>query len=620
MRSLTSSFAIYAIPLHILLAIGCGPRAVTFKEDAAKADNTIEVQDRNVHEQRGYIGSAKCAECHQEIAESYAGHSMSRSATPIDGRFDLHANAEFDAGRFRYAARMQDGKCVHHQGRLTDDGSEMATVELVSSHAIGSGNHGQSFLVQRGDQIYMSPMTWYPDKQKWDLSPGYEKNNSQFNRPVIAECLYCHTDLATPVADTLNTYEVPPIHSHGIGCERCHGPGAEHAAMHEGNVAAGSTDPIVNPSSVDFANREAICQQCHLSGTLRVLKPGKSLYDFKPGQPLSSTYTVFTQGSVGEEKFVGHVEQMYASRCFAESNGKLGCISCHDPHSLPTEEDRVAFYRDRCLACHNEAPCSVPLDVRHETTAEDSCIVCHMPNIDTEVRHAASTDHSIPRQLQTGRNEQTSQQLVAFPDNEVAKPTKRDRAIALARLSNREKQDLDRATLQQATQWLRDAVRERPDDHEASEALVGMLLAKNDIDGALQVCRQVLARRPLREQTLSIAADIYAGTRNFGQAIPCLKQAIRVNPWMANYWFKLGQAYAATGQWYLCRQTAQEAKKKFPNSVGVRHLLVQSNLALRDADVAEAEFRELEDYRPVGLRSLRKAYEQQKQALEQSSR
>ena len=156
-----------------------------------------------------------------------------------------------------------------------------------------------------------------------------------------------------------------------IGCERCHGPGESHIAAQE-DVSL--TDSIVNPAKLSPDLREAVCQQCHLSGAVRVLKPNKTLHDFQPGNPLSSAYTIFTLQEDGKE-FVGHVEQMYQSRCFTKSDGALGCISCHDPHSLPSATERVHFYRDKCIACHeSEDPCAMDSTERLSISAEDNCV------------------------------------------------------------------------------------------------------------------------------------------------------------------------------------------------------------------------------------------------------
>ena len=43
------------------------------------------------------------------------------------------------------------------------------------------------------------------------------------------------------------------------------------------------------------------------------------------------------------------VEQMQASACFKGSEGKLGCISCHNPHEWPQPEKR-------CRCCINLPP------------------------------------------------------------------------------------------------------------------------------------------------------------------------------------------------------------------------------------------------------------------------
>src|SRR5262249_46911827 len=101
----------------------------------------------------------------------------------------------------------------------------------------------------------------------------------------------------------------------------------------------------------------------------------------------------------GEHKFVSSVEQMMASRCYRDSREpkKLGCISCHDPHKHPAEEEKVAHYRQRCLRCHTEKSCSVAPAERRRQNKDDSCIACHMPRRTSEVNHTAITDHSIPR-------------------------------------------------------------------------------------------------------------------------------------------------------------------------------------------------------------------------------
>lgn len=594
-----------ALILAIVFA-GCARRRTLPTAEIADPPSTAETSTVSSD---GYVSDDRCVECHEEISASYAGHSMGRSLQPVDEQFQLPTGAqpEFEADGFRYSMVRDQGTWYHRQSRLTQDGSEMAVIQAKVSYVVGSGNHGCSFLVDRDGYLFMSPMTWYPDEKLWQLSPGYETRNSQFNRPVVEICLYCHSNRALHQANTLNHYEEPVFRGHAIGCQRCHGPGASHIQAHESGTGE---DGIVNPAKLAPELREAVCQQCHLSGLARVNKAGKQLYDYRPGQPLNAAFTIFTETSE-DRQFVGHVEQMYESACFQGSDKRLGCVSCHDPHRLPTPETRVAYYRDRCLDCHRDEPCSLSLEVRTKTRPDDSCIDCHMPNQQTEVRHAASTDHSIPRMAGQPRSDVAPKSLHAFPSDEVAKPTERDLAIGRMRARPDKFEQLLSTTAAALEKIAKDP---NTDDLEALEALVELYVHRQEVSKAVDLATRIVKQSPNREPTLRALADIHVQLGNFRRALPYWKRAIETNPHMPRYWYQLGRAYAATDQWYLCQQTMQAAKQRFPTSVGVRQLLVESHLRLGDVAEADKEFGELERFQPLGWEALRDWYQSARKA------
>src|SRR5262249_42797651 len=99
----------------------------------------------------------------------------------------------------------------------------------------------------------------------------------------------------------------------------------------------------------------------------------------------------------GDSKFVGQVEQMHVSRCFQASKGKMGCLTCHNPHEYPLASERVAYYRARCQKCHADKGCSVPREIRAQTSKDDNCVHCHMPAGPSDIQHHSITDHRIPR-------------------------------------------------------------------------------------------------------------------------------------------------------------------------------------------------------------------------------
>src|SRR6266851_1714607 len=323
---------------------------------------TFETPFRNVRPKVKYVGSEVCASCHAEQAVTYRRHPMGQSLAPLGEaialeRFDPAHHNPFDAFGFQFRVERRDGKQFHKE--IRQDPNSQAKTEFASEiqYAIGSGARARTYLIDHEGYLFESAITWYSQKAIWDLSPGFA-SNPHSDRPITAECLFCHSNHADPVDGAINRYRTPIFQGYAIGCERCHGPGELHAAGRErGDASAGPDDTIVNPARMSRLLQDAVCEQCHLQGEMRVLHPGRQVFDFRPGLPWQLFWSVFVKGgdSSDTRPAVGQVEQMHASRCY--SGAKLGCTSCHDPHAVPEPENRVDYYRRRCLACHTESSC-----------------------------------------------------------------------------------------------------------------------------------------------------------------------------------------------------------------------------------------------------------------------
>lgn len=356
---------------------------------------------RNTRAGVGYVGDASCAGCHQEVAARYRTHPMGRSAewvgagtSPVE-RYDAAAQNPCRAGPFELFVDRTDGRVVHRTR------APVGEYAVAADLAIGSGTRGRSYLTVHQGAAWQSPVSWFsPDGGRWDLSPGYDLTFNGGRRPVGAACLFCHVDRVEAVAGSLNRYVEPVVAAHpAIGCERCHGPGALHAAGRAAGGGGAAPDlTIVNPKHLAPALRGAVCEQCHLQGQVRVARRGRDLSEFRPGLPLEMFVSVLVRHPDLTEgrRSVGQVEQMEASRCFAGSGGALGCVSCHDPHATPAPAAKDAFYRGRCQTCHESRPCVAPAPAR--AARADSCVACHMPRGDSaNIVHASVTDHSVPR-------------------------------------------------------------------------------------------------------------------------------------------------------------------------------------------------------------------------------
>ncbi len=321
--------------------------------------------------------SQPCAACHSKQVEGYAKTGMGRSLrTP---KSEPGGSFEHAKSNTTFLTRSTPSGVVQ---RMSHDGQNS---DFLIEAVIGSGNHASCYVARVGDHLFQSPICFY--KRGYDMAPGYEDNPAPgFSRPVTLECLQCHSGKPLPIANSLNRYESPAFAEEAISCNRCHGDTAAHLKR----PVRGS---IVNPARLMGAVRDSVCEQCHLSGAARVLNPGKSFADFRPGQRTEDVFTTYVAaGQSGAQplKVVSHVEQMARSRCAIESKGKLWCGTCHDPHNKP--EEPAAYFREKCLGCHQG-----PLPAAHPAKSSN-CLPCHMPQREADDGgHTAFTDHWIER-------------------------------------------------------------------------------------------------------------------------------------------------------------------------------------------------------------------------------
>ena len=557
-----------------------------------------------------YVGDEACARCHSEIAATYRRHPMGRSLAAIDEvaipglEEPPNGRTLFVANKLEYSVERRDGRVVHGETRRDASGRVVARNEAEVKYVLGSGNHGASFLIDRDGYLFQSPISWYANGRRWDISPGYQQNNVHFDRGVIALCLYCHANRIEPVEGTVNRYEEPIFRGHAIGCERCHGPGELHAKR-PGGDGGGSDMTIVNPAALEPSLRDAVCEQCHLMGERRVLKLDRREDDYRPGLPVYLVWSVFERSQGADmEKFVGHVEQMHESRCFKASAGRLGCISCHDPHRRPEPTERAAFYRGRCLECHaDRRTCSVPEPTRRERNREDDCTACHMPHLGrSDVAHVASADHRIPRKpapadpapVEVGGAPPGTSALVLFHhdlmDDRQRAEARRDIGVALCREGP--------GAAPVALPMLDEALAARPDDRQARQARGTILGQLGRFADGLAAFREVLAREPNDETALVGAAELAARAGWPGDAIADWRRAIAINPWRAGYRSTLAALHFQQRDWPEAVASCKETLRLNPADLETRKLLVRALLHRGDEAAARDEFRILLEFDP----------------------
>jgi hypothetical protein len=233
-------------------------------------------------------------------------------------------------------------------------------------------------------------LSLYPDHVGWDVTTGQSAQPGEHaalyqGRSLSADdlrrCVSCHT--TNPHA--ILTATGPESTDSAIGCERCHGPGEHHVRV----VSSKTFDPtrntdlaIARPSVAFGAPIVGLCAECH--------SPTKTGVTLTPGSPDSIRF----QGTT-----------LTWSRCYKESDHKLDCVTCHNPHR--NADTSMQWYESRCLRCHSSVGASANRTPTPPIATESGgqtqcpiqpasgCIKCHMPKLETAMLHTAFVDHFI---------------------------------------------------------------------------------------------------------------------------------------------------------------------------------------------------------------------------------
>ena len=265
-----------------------------------------------------------------------------------DARLNANWAAEIDG--YRYRVRTEGPKSWYEVQR-----GEKA-LRLPIAWIFGSGRTGQTFVLQHGDKLLESRVSYYPRHRGLDLTMGAanakpsnleEAAGRIMSASDVGECFGCHS---TSPASARGG--VPGALEAGVQCRRCHGSVAEHPAKKMRSLKALDTDSI-----------NELCGECHR--TWEHVKLAR----------LSGVNTVRFQPY-----------RISQSKCYDLTDRRISCTGCHDPHSPGVTSQKVVDAT--CQSCHGGKAKTCP-------TAKSDCASCHMPKFELPGAHAAFTDHRI---------------------------------------------------------------------------------------------------------------------------------------------------------------------------------------------------------------------------------
>ena len=327
-----------------------------------------------------YVGSAACRNCHSSVYDRWKKTRM--------------ANVVVDPKE-------------HPEAIIPDFSKKDPLLTFTKDDVafIYGSKWKQRYFKKVGDDFFPLPAQWDVTNKVWRAYfvregtdwwvPFYPADNMK--RPTGPTCDGCHSvnyNLQTKTPTEWN-----------VGCEKCHGPGSEHALKP-------SRNNIVNPARMDSVHASDVCIQCHSQGKpLKNPIQGK-YYDwpvgFRAGQNLAdfwqleehkegeTTFTHFPDGIAHKNRMQGN--DFVTSVMFTRG---VTCFSCHDVHGTGNNADLLKPAATMCLECHSpKSPngphtASIEQHTHHrEGSSGNECVGCHMPKIEQTIADVNVRSHA----------------------------------------------------------------------------------------------------------------------------------------------------------------------------------------------------------------------------------
>jgi Cytochrome c554 and c-prime len=334
-----------------------------------------------------FVGSRGCGECHRRLYREQQKSSRHASTLRFgsslkDVPLPAHPVPDPVIPRILFSFARGSDERIAVESRAGD-----RIVRAVVDYALGSGRHGIT-MVARDDEGVARELrvSYFGEGQTWGETKGVrfaphdpgDQIGLELGRQNLNQCLHCHATWFRSVKTGVPGPRGPEAGDHGIGCERCHGPGLNHVKA----VSSGFAElAIALTSATPSIDQLRSCTGCHASdGTV----------------PPSDPEFTRAQGTT-----------FLFSRCFIASKGTFRCTTCHDPH-LPVET-AASHYEAKCLNCHAET--LPPRDSDHQSAGAPKhgrqtmpscpvspgkdCLACHMPRVEDRSRRSRFTDHHI---------------------------------------------------------------------------------------------------------------------------------------------------------------------------------------------------------------------------------
>jgi tetratricopeptide (TPR) repeat protein len=457
------------------------------------------------------------------------GRSIGRPAPPPGSFYHRRSNRSYT---------ISDSKMRRHQ--TGSSGEQINVVEKPIDLAIGSGNHAVTFVSRTPQgRLLELPLSWYTRSAQWGMSPGYDRaDHDDFRREISDSCLFCHSSGANPAP---------------IDCGRCHGQVDKH-------LKSPGKGSILNPAKLSSERQLEVCLQCHLQTTSRGIqdslrRPGRDVWSYQPGTALANYKMFFDRADseASDRIEINHAGyRLLQSACFRQSEGKLICTSCHDPH---TAQVRTTG----CTQCHASTHAGEGI------SAADGCHTCHMPKrVPADAILTVITDHKIVRKPRF--TDPIAEDHTPYSGRVIPYFSEADKLSHAAAGAQRGGGDVS---------LYRRLVAREPENVPLLTTLGKILLRSQAPDQAVDVFEKALRLDPLHTDARNHLGVAYGVLGRLHDAAGQLRRAVADNPDHALSWTNLGVTLEALADSKAAREAYSEAIRLQPDSSEARRRRAQ---------------------------------------------
>ena len=244
-----------------------------------------------------YVGSARCADCHEKEAAAWRKSWHARAlapATPAAVVGDFH-HAHFTGTSSEAWMERTGATSV-----MRAHGADGALSDFRVDWVIGGKRMQDSVTVFPDGRWQVLPVYYHVTRHEWvdyteakqgALTPEHPFYWTNVRRMANHECLDCHTTGLRATYDEAQRRWTTSFADGSVACESCHGPGGRHAETQE-------AADITHPAHAGAAGL-TVCARCH--GPRNPLFPLFEMASrFRPADAYDELYDPVEVGTVSD--------------------------------------------------------------------------------------------------------------------------------------------------------------------------------------------------------------------------------------------------------------------------------------------------------------------------------